>query len=80
MKLNIDAVHPKSDPCKRPFFSQSLADDFKLLIWQPHNPQHRVDSLPSAIFPKLFETDYSFFGMELLCGYESVQCVFSGVN
>lgn len=29
-------VHPHCDPCRRSHFSQSLADDWKLVVWNPN--------------------------------------------
>lgn len=68
----------KSDPCCRPFFKPSVADELRVKLWIPS--RDRVDILPSFIFPKINASDYTIFVMGLLVGNETISCETFSVN
>lgn len=45
--MNPIDVYPHCDPCKRSHFSQSLADDFKVVVWRPERDGVEV----GGVFP-----------------------------
>lgn len=71
-------MKPKPDPCRRPFFCPSIADEFRVRVWNPK--RDRVELLTSDIFPKFHATDMNVFALGLLVGEENIASVFFGTN
>jgi len=68
--MKLINANPKPDPCHRPFFASSLADDFRVVVWLPNRDS--VDMLPSDIFPNFGKHDFRVFGMGMIVGYENI--------
>lgn len=69
-------VHPHADPCRRPFFRPSLADEFVLKVWRPEDKRCTVDVISSAFIP----SRVPMFSMDMIVRNRCIESVLWGVN